>query len=368
MKKQTIRDVKLGHRQLSFGFEDHTRKEQDLVMSRFNDEIQKHGYAVLDEFIQRTDALTDLSESEILQHIFWFAQDLKIHFRIEDKNLDPNRVRKTLLKSPEQRVIILPVKAVDETLFQAVKQFYRQLADENLCDDDDQYRFSRRLERKIKDWKLFLISCRSDAQKPYFPGKKEIDSGFQVIEKIFAKRDAFSLITAFHDYKDQILRLDKDIKKLSGFYTRHRSFWETLIHSIDAFYDHSVELRKDPETADAFERLKRILSLSAPYDLIDEASELLKKVKVRHNRIVADQTENYRISGLAKVDHMIERMRRHLDSRRAGQDLQNKALYPLRRIAKHIRRAESIQTINRLLEDAQEQFDIFYEEVTMNSG
>lgn len=77
MKKQTIKDLRLGHRQLSFGFEDHTRKEQDLVMSRLNDEFQKRGYAVLDEFIQQTDALTHLSESEILQHIFWSAQDLK---------------------------------------------------------------------------------------------------------------------------------------------------------------------------------------------------------------------------------------------------------------------------------------------------
>lgn len=363
MKKQTIRDVKLGHRQLSFGFEDRAFKEQDLVISRITDEFQKSGYAVLDEFIQQTSEVIDLSESEILQHIFWSAQDLKIHFRIQGKKLDPNRTRKILLESPEQRVIISPVKAVDESLFQAVKQFYQQLTGKSDNDGNDQYEFSWILEKKIKDWELLLASCRSGSQKPYFPGKKEIDSCFQVIEKISTKRDAFSLITAFHRYKDQILRLDRDIKKLSGFYTRHSEFWETLIHSVDAFRDNAVELQKDPETASAFERLKRIVSSSKPYDSIEKASELLQKVSARHDRIVADQTEKHRVFGLAEVDHMIERMRRHLNRRLAGQDFRNRALYTLRLINKKIHHAETIQTIDRLLEEAQEQFEILWEEV-----
>jgi hypothetical protein len=87
MRRQDIQDIKLGPRQITFDFEHKVLKDQNLVMSCIKYQTEKHGYVILDEFIQYVKESHDLSEFEILQYIFWFAQDLKIHFRIDKKIL-----------------------------------------------------------------------------------------------------------------------------------------------------------------------------------------------------------------------------------------------------------------------------------------
>ena len=64
---------------------------------------------------------------------------------------------------------------------------------------------------------------------------------------------------------------------------------------------------------------------------------------------------------------MIERMKNHLDAHRADQDLRNKSLYFLRIINKNISKAKNIKGINLFINDAEDQFDTFWEEIEKNS-
>jgi len=330
--------------------------------------IEKHGYVILDEFIQYVKELHDLSESEILQSIFWLAQDLKFHFRIGEENLEPRKVKTILLESTEQSVAIIANKPVDDSIFQDVKCFYREISGKkHPYNYGDQYGFSRLLAKEIRYWKSSLDSFRSEAQKPYFPGKKEIDDYLDVLKEISAKLDPFSLINTFYARKDQILKLADDAKKISGFYTTHMDFWNTLITSVQEFDEHLPELQKNQDIASGYVRLKQILSSPEPYDLMGEAAELLKKVKACNDIIVKDKTKKYRTAGLTKVNDIIERMKHHLNDHQAGQDLRNNALYSLRRIIKRIGNAETIKIIDLCIEEAEEKFDTFWEEIEVNS-
>jgi len=364
MRKQDIKDIELGPRQLTFGFENNHSKQQDQLLYYIKRQIETHGQVVLDEFVQYVKDRFEGSEFAILQNIFWLAQELKIHFRINKQSLDPYHVKKNLLENPDQQVEIVTNKSVDDLVFQNAKHFYQKLSGKNIIDTyDDQYEFSRLLAENIRHWKSCLNTYKSFAEKPFFPGKEQIDRGLSLIQTISAKLDSFSLINAFYVSRDPILKLVDDVKTLSEFYTHHLDRWVILAGSIEAFTKNIAELKNKSDIITAFNKLKQILSTSQPYDRVEEAWELYKKIKIYNDIIVKNKTEQNRMEMLTLLDHMIEEMKNHLKKHKAKPDLRNKILYSLRMISKNIRMAKDIETINQLKSDAKEKFDIYWEEV-----
>jgi hypothetical protein len=351
--QEDIENVKLGPRQLMFDFEKDKAKEQAVVVSSIQNQIKKYGYVVLDEFVQYVREVHDLLDFTIIQNIFWLAEDLKFHFIIDEKNLEPNKVKQTLIQSIEQNVKIVPNQSVTNSIFQDVKRLYQGLSEEKRFDDcDDQYKFARLLAKKIKGWEAILKSCKSAAKKPFFPCEKEIDDCIRFIKKISVKLDSFSLINAFYDNKENILKLSDDVKKISVFYTQHIDFWKDLIQSFEAFNNNLSEFIKDADIVAGFEKLKQILSSSAPYNMIVEAKTLQKKM-----------TQQCRIALLRIVDNMIVEIKTHLDAHKTGQDLRNKSLYSLRTIKKRIGEANNINRMNLCLIDAEEKLDVVWDEI-----
>lgn len=367
MRKQDIKDIELGPRQLTFGFENNHSKQQDQILYYIKRQIETHGQVVLEEFVQYVKDRFGGSEFAILQNIFWLAQELKIHFRINKQSLDPYHVKKNLLENPDQQVEIVTNESVNDLVFQSAKQFYQKLSGKNIIATyDDQYEFSRLLAEDIRNWKSCLNTYKSFAKKAYFPGKEQIESGLSLIHTISAKLDSFSLINAFYVSRDPILKLVDDVKTLSEFYTRHLDRWVILAESIEEFTKNIPELKNKTDIITAFDRLKQILSTSQPYGRVEEAWELYKKIKIYNDIIVKNKTEHYRMEMLTLLDHMIEEMKNHLKKHKAKPDLRNKFLYSLRMFSKNIRRAKDIETINQLKSDAKEKFDIYWEEVEHN--
>jgi len=350
--KQDIENVKLGHRQLLFDFEKDKSKEQAIVMDCIKDQTEKYGHVVLDEVVQHVNELHDLPDVTILQHIFWLGEDLKIHFRIDEEILEPPKVKRALLKAIEQHVTILPNKSVDDSVFQDVKRFYRELTEKGINDCDDQYEFARLLAKKTKGWQVALKSCKSAAQMPFLPYEKEIDNCRHFINKISAKLDSFSLINAFYDNQEAIIKLSDNVKKISEFHTMHIDFWKDLIQSYEVVNSDLSELIKKSNIAASFEKLKQILLTSAPCDMITEAKNLLVKM-----------TQQCRIALLAKIDDMIVAMKKHLDAHRAGPDLRNQSLYCLRTAKKRIHEAKNIKSMNLCLIDAEEKLETFWDAI-----
>jgi hypothetical protein len=353
VKKQDIENIELGHRQLLFDFEKDKAKEQAVVMSCIKNQTEKYGHVVLDELVQYVREVHDLLDFTIIQNVFWLTEDLKFHFRIDGKNLEPRNVKQTLIQSVEQSVKIVPNKSVTNSVFQDVKRLYQELSEEKGFDDcDDQYEFARLLAKKIKGWEVILKSYKSAAQKPFFPCEKEIDDCMRFIKKISVKLDSFSLINAFYDNKERVLKLSDDVKIISEFYTQHIDFWKSLIQSFEAFNDNLSESIKDADIVAGFEKLKQILSASAPYNMIAEAKTLQKKV-----------TQQCRVALSAIIDNMIEETKAYLDAHKAGQNLRNKSLYSLRTIKKRISEAKNIKSMNLCLIDAEEKLDVFWDEI-----
>jgi len=142
------------------------------------------------------------------------------------------------------------------------------------------------------------------------------------------------------------------VKIISEFYTQHIDFWKSLIQSFEAFNDNLSEFIKDADIVAGFEKLKQILSSSAPYNMIAEAKTLQKKM-----------TQQCRVALSAIIDNMIEETKAHLDAHKAGQGLRNKSLYFLRTTKKRISEAKNIKSMNLCLINAEEKLDVFWDEI-----
>ena len=51
MRHSDIENINLGHRHISFGFENNLSQEQNAVMECLADQIKQHGHVVLSEFV-----------------------------------------------------------------------------------------------------------------------------------------------------------------------------------------------------------------------------------------------------------------------------------------------------------------------------
>jgi hypothetical protein len=87
--------------------------------------------------------------------------------------------------------------------------------------------------------------------------------------------------------------------------------------------------------------------------------ELFKKIKIYNDIIVENKTKKYRINVLTMLDHMIEKMKNHLEAHKTGPDLRNKFLCSLRMISENIRKARDIAAINHLKNGAEDKFDLY---------
>jgi len=364
LKIQTIKGIILGHRQLTFGFDDNIQQEQDLVVSCIIEQFENHGQVILDDFIALVSAAHALTEIETLQYVFWSAHELKIHFRVDNKNITPFETKQILLKNPGECVEIVTNKVVKSSIFQDVMWFYQNLFKEkNYKNFDDQYDFACSLLSDLKNWETDLNSFKPIAQQPFYPGSKEINEHLQSLKIILAKQDSYSLIYTSYSNKEKIAGIADDVKIISSFYTRQIKLWDLLIKSIEEFRTNLTEIKKNSDIFASFTRLTQILTSPSPYNLITEADKLLKIVQSHNDLIVQKMTDAQRIKAISRIDSMIEKLVKLFDLHNLDRDQRNRFLYALRSKKKQLQHTKNIKQIDLLLCDTEDMYDNFVEEI-----
>ena len=174
MRYSDIENVNLGHRQISFGFENNLSQEQNVVVECLADQIKQHGHVVLSEFVPYVKETHGLSEFKLLQYIFWIAQDFKIQFRINNKNLEPFKVKNLLLDSIEfsEQLLIIAAETVDDSIFQGAKNLYLKISEEENIDDCDQYELGVFSGKENQNLAKQLSIIQAFRPKEVFPGRE----------------------------------------------------------------------------------------------------------------------------------------------------------------------------------------------------
>ena len=360
LRSKDIKAIETGPRQLTFGFEAKTQiKTDDLVISSIKEQISTHGQIFLDHLISHVKEKHDLAEPDTLQSVFWSAQELKIHFRIDGKPVTPHQARKILLDSPDKPVELVENKKVDATIFRDLVMFFQQLMNiKNNNFQDDQYEFALSLLWNLKTWESNLASFMTMAQKPFYPGRQKINDHLQFLKTLLARQDCYSLICKCYEKRERITEMAGDIDILSRFYTQQTGFWDLLIQSMVDYRETLSELKQNPEAASGLDRLNQILSSPSPWNLILEAEQLLRTVQIHNDRIVEGKIQTRRMEAISLIDALIKRLNRLPACNTSEQDQRSRYLYLLRNAAKQLQTKTTIEEIDRLVDSAEDMVDL----------
>jgi hypothetical protein len=117
-----VKKVELGPRQMTFGFEDRMSKNMDTIFSFIEKEYQVGGPVALDLLISSKVLLDDLLVQEILQTVFWLAEELKIHFFTKNHTSSPLQTKQMLVENQNAAVCVVINRQVDLRSFEQVKK------------------------------------------------------------------------------------------------------------------------------------------------------------------------------------------------------------------------------------------------------
>lgn len=365
MTDKHFRDIELGPRQIFlFDIEDDTSADEERFMTCIVNHIEMHGQAKMDELLQTASVALNWPEFKIVQHLFWLAHDLKIHFRINEENISPAAAKKILVECSQPNLKTVLNKPVEGKVFRIVQDFFRQLSG-GLCSDvyRDQAEFAHCLARQIRNWENALQSYRNLALRPGFPGQREIEAGLELLKRVSVKLDSFSLIHACFHHIDEMASLVQAIRILTDFYTEHADRWRMLVQFAEETRKTLAVCCEEPAMASAYEQFNRILTSAQPFEQVEEAWRLRQALKPLHDRMVAQQTQQCRLTVLSEIDSLIQKMKSHLEVYAASDDLRNQSLYPLQMNIKKIKAAKTIAAINHGLHSARESFEASWDKV-----
>ena len=362
LSSRLVKKMELGLRQMTLGFENQMSTTLVPVFSFIEKEYQTGGPVPLEGIVSSPVLLEDLGAEDILQTVFWLAEELKIHFLVNDRTFPPLQIKKMLMETPDSPVFVVINRLVDESVFARAVETARSLS-APLPDGVDQYAFSRHLAGELKTWRDRLSSWAPRAEQPFFPGKKEIKNGLVLIDRILEKQDSHSMILSCVKYAPRLLHLDETVGVLTEFYLQNLPFWEELIGQMQIFETNLAEIGKEEKNIVKYQRFSEILRSSCPYPLVAEAKQLFKEVQALHQRIERKKLSTFRTEAMAKTDKMIRKLLSLFDTFESAQEYRNACLHELRALNKRIENSTRSQDIQALLNEAKDLFVDVIEEI-----
>jgi hypothetical protein len=357
-----VKKVEIGPRQMTFGFEGRMSKNMDTVFSFIEKEYQVGGPVALYILISSATLLDDLSVPEILQSIFWLAEELKIHFFTKDHTFSPLQTKQMLIENPDTRVSVVINRPVDMRRFEQVKKKCMSFLPTS-PEGVDQYTFSRDLIRELKNWQARLTSYAPRAKLPFYPGSKEIKNGIVMLDKILEKQDSYSMILTCLKYQSRIVQLVETVAVLTKFYNQALPFWQVFIGQMQAFEINRTTIKNNKQIFPKYQRLSEIIKSPYPYPMLTEAKGLLTDVQVFHQQVEREKVKTFRSNALEKTDKMIRKLISLFDTFESDQEYRNHCLYELRTLNKRIEKSGRIEEINTLFNDAKDLFVDVIEEI-----
>jgi hypothetical protein len=363
--RQLAKNIELGPRQYDlFVSAAELRAEQDRLTACVVSQVERQGEVPLGEMVRIAALILNWSESKVLQYLFWLGQELTIQFRRHSRAISAVAALSQLRTSAAPDSAIGLNRRVDDKVFQAVLVFLRQIdGTADSAGTSDQTELARRLIQRARQWRQTMETCLVVARRPGFPGERDIQAGLERIDRLLSRQEPYALLTTFHDHLAEIQALVQTTGILDRFFTHDAARWRKMVDLADASAATLGSCTDEPALVAARRRFLEILDLARPYGFVDEAEELWRELKPRHEAILAQQTEAHRQKALARLAEMIAAMKALLDRAAAPDDLRNQALYPLNTKITHIAKAVTVAAIAHHLHEARELFDELCEAV-----
>lgn len=288
----------------------------------------------------------------------------EIKLMTEGAAIQPREAIEPLTKSVKWKMVtILKRKTVGAQELTASRKLGQDLFGQIGSDTEDKlYVF---LRENLIDWDRRLSGYKTLADTGSYPGKKEINSGCTLIEKLLSIRDSYEFFQAFNQAKDDLKDLCDDMHELDDFYTNQRTTWERLKKTMEGVFRlNRQELGKDDTARQSLVRMDQILSAPKPYGMLKEVDTLIASVK-KVNDVLVEKRHEY---AMEEVDKFISQISEALGEYKATPDLRNKALKLIQDIKKQLQQEESIPGMFYQQTMAKEQLETAIELIENGAG
>ncbi len=350
-----VKRIELGPRQMTFGFDDRASDHLDMVFSFIEREYRAGGPVILGCLTDPESPLSSIDPQDILQTVFWLAEELKIHFFFSDRTIPPRQAKQALVKDPGCSLAVVTNQRVDEKAFAQAKTLAAGFFDD-LPENPDQYAFSRYLVNRLESWHSRLSSYQIQAGQSGFPGGTQIRNSLVLTGRLLENKDSHSIILAFLKYKSRIPDLSENVQVLTDFYTRKLPFWSTFTGQMADFKSNLEAIRDNEKIYSVYLKLHNILTSPTPFDQIEKARRLLPELQDFHQQIELKKMESLRQSSLKETGKMIQKLITLFDTFETDDESRNRILHQLRGLNQRIGDSRRIEEINTLFNDAKDLF------------
>jgi hypothetical protein len=350
LKKNWIKEIHIGPRQILFGLEVDDDRLTDLVLSCIVRQCRTDGQARLQSIIEELTTENRLAAFEVLQLIFGFVHELKIGFYHDNQPMTAPETKKTLINDPETDIRVVLNKQVPASLFQTVQQVFQSM-NVPLAENRDQHAFAFAVLNRIRQWHTDLQTWYARSTAGKYPGAGRIRELLTLTAHLLENQTAHALLTNCYEQAGPLAAAADDIQKIQYFYTKEIAFWDQAIQAMPGFRENLDGIEKKPEVAAAFHELAEILSASDPFDRISRARKLFNTVTACHREIEAQKLDTARCRAMEQIEGLIRELTPKLSASAIDIDTQNTILLSLHRARKKISGLPDIDRVNQVCRD-----------------
>ena len=335
----------------------------DLKLEENNPQalIELRNYLLLSASANRSVVLNDLIENKFATRPYGWPQFETVLLIarlvvLGEINLVTNGAATTLDKVYEEiitpnkwrRITIVQKKSTDPKALQAVRNLGKEIFAEMGPDGEDA--LVEFLKSRLRVWQTRLNSYKPLADTGTYPGKTEIADGLRHTAILLGQEESAKFIEKFGELKDDLRDFRNDFHDLENFYGSQRPTWEKLRKAVERFELNRLELERDPQASAALKRMGEILKAPAPYALIKDGDELVRKVDEVNSKLVAKERQY----SLTEVDKQVAMVAREAAAI-YGDDIVKAAecMKPLQRLRSDLERQESLAHMAQASQEAE---------------
>ncbi|MCA1787551.1 MAG: hypothetical protein LC657_16380, partial [Desulfobacteraceae bacterium] len=227
LKKNWIKEINIGPRQILFGLEMDDPCLTDLVLSCIARQCMTDGQARLHAVIEELATENKLQAFDILQLIFGFVHELKIGFYHKNHTMSAPEAKKALMNDPGIDIWIVLNKQVPASMFQAVQQVF-QCMDVPIAENRDQHAFAFAVLNRIRQWHTDLQTWYARSLTDEYPGVGRIRELLALTDLLLENQTAHALLTKCFEQATTLATAANEIQKITDFYTKDLAFWDQV--------------------------------------------------------------------------------------------------------------------------------------------
>ena len=209
------------------------------------------------------------------------------------------------------------------------------------------------LQERLGQWNADLAGYEPLAKTGNYPGLKEIEDSAATLRKLVEESDSLRFLKRFAENKAELLDLAEDYHDLKGFYTNQKHSWEKLRGTVDELAQNRLQLEHHEVAGPALARMEEILATARPYNLLQEAADLIHSAKAANDALVTAS----RGPAVAGIQGLLDGVVEELDKASADATLRSRATGELTMLRETAEGATSIAHIAQARQAAEAAFD-----------